>query len=316
MKRFIISLVFIFLLLVGRSSAEEVFSYQPDPFLSKMPASTDAGAAMVRQVNIHYVDAEQVKLALSNCYPWLKVVNSKDQRSIVIKGSEKYLKKAEELIKELDRKPSQILIEAKIIEISESGLQQLGVLWDVTQAGIKFGSNVQPDLDGLIKTLEGKGLAKIKARPTITTVEGQEAFVRIGDRIPYALPVGTSATDMRWNINYLDAGIILQITPRHTVSGNILMDLHPQVINLKEWKPTAAGDFPILSSREAKTQVEVQSGASFAIAGLQNEEQKENLTKIPLLGDLPLLGELFTFRTKENVKTEVVFIITPTLLAQ
>lgn len=313
MKKYIICLILISQTLVAHS-AEKIFTYKNDPFKQNSVQKSTSSKSIVKYINYYQADPNNLKQIISDIYPWLKINVDQHSHQLIIKGKLKYLNEAEELIKNIDKNKKQISIEAKIIEVSESGLQQIGILWNLAQEGIRFGKNTEADLQGLIKSLAGKGMAKILATPKITSLENKEAFVRIGDRIPYALPVGNNTLDNRWTIQYLDAGIILNIRSSLGISENILVELHPQVINLKEWKPTPAGDFPILSSREAKTIVQVKSGESITIAGLRNEEEKENITKVPILGDIPWLGELFKYKSKEKVQTEVIFIVTPTLI--
>jgi general secretion pathway protein D len=310
--RELIGMIFL-LMTVTTAWSEGVYTYQNNPFAVQPDTVKSSTAPSLSYIPCYHTAPEDLAKIIHDCYPWVTVSIDKRNAQLVVKTSKKYLDMITELAHRLDAAPAQIALEARIVELSESGLEQIGILWNITQEGIKLGHETG-DIDGILKALEGKGQARILATPKITTIEDQEAFVRIGDRLPYALPVGTSATDTRWSVQYLDAGIILSIKPSVSASRNILIELHPQVINLKEWKPTPAGDFPILSSREAKTTVEVKSGESIAIAGLRNEEQKENITKVPLLGDIPLLGELFTFRSKEKVQTEIVFIVTPRIL--
>lgn len=293
--------------------AEELFTYRQGRSDNSGEGSGTVLSKRVHMVPCRYISPQDLMRMARTCYPGLIIAADDGACAVVVKGTSKQIAAVQHLSDTLDRAPKQIAIETRVVEVSESGLEQLGVLWNVTQEGMKVGSTVA-DIDGVLKALEGCGQAKILATPRITALEHKEAFVRIGDRIPYALPAGGNLQDARWSVQYLDAGIILSIRPQLGISGNILIELHPQVINLKEWKPTPAGDFPILSSREAKTTVEVESGQSIAIAGLRNEELKENVTKVPFLGYIPLLGEVFTFRSKETVRTEIVFVMTPTLL--
>lgn len=310
-----ILIIFLLIIFAPAFAAEEIYTYKNDPFKQKaLAVKKPKYKYFVRYISYSQLNPEIVKNIINNLYPTVRVNIDQLSKQFILKGREDQLINVEQLINQLDKNPKQISIEAKIIEVSESGLKQIGILWNITQEGIRFGTNTEADLEGLLKTLEGRGAAKILATPKITSLENKEAFVRIGDRIPYALPVGNNSLDNRWTIQYLDAGIILNIKPSLSISNNIIIELHPQVINLKEWKPTPAGDFPILSSREAKTIIQVKSGESVAIAGLRNEEEKENITKIPLLGDIPLLGEVFKYRSKEKVQTEVVFIVTPKIL--
>ena len=172
-------------------------------------------------------------------------------------------------------------------------------------------------MDNLIITLKAlisNGQAKIVANPRIATLENREAVINIGSKIPYAVPVTTSGGGTQWAVQYIDSGVSLKITPTLNESKIITALIQPEVSAVSEWRATAAGEFPVISTRNALTQVKVKDGETIVIGGLINEEDHQFGNKIPILGDIPLLGAFFQNKMTQRVKTDIVFLITPHVL--
>jgi len=103
----------------------------------------------------------------------------------------------------------------------------------------------------------------------------------------------------------------LKITPQLGQEGYISTFIQPEVSSISEWRTTAAGDFPVISTRNASATVRVKDGESIVIGGLMSESERENVTRVPVLGYIPVLGLLFQNKNTEKEKTEIVFLITP-----
>jgi len=213
----------------------------------------------------------------------------------------------------------QVLIESRVVEVSESGIEELGIKWGRETGAFKFsydGEKIRLAEDILItlKTLVGEGKAEILAQPSIVSLDGKEAQINIGSRIPYAVPVSTSSGVLQWTVQYIDAGVSLKIIPKVLGEGFISVSLRPEVSSISEWRVTSAGEFPVITTRNAQSEVRVKNGETIVIGGLINRSDRENISKIALLSDIPVLGALFCSRVKESAKTEVVFLITPRIL--
>ena len=155
------------------------------------------------------------------------------------------------------------------------------------------------------------GSANVVASPRIATLDNQEAVINIGSRIPYAVPVTYASGSTQWTVDYIDAGVKLKITPQLGEEGDIRTFIQPEVSSVSEWRTTAAGEFPVISTRNASATVRVKDGESIVIGGLISDSQRENVTRVPVLGYLPVIGLLFQNRSAEKEKTEIVFLITP-----
>ena len=246
--------------------------------------------------------------------------------------------------------PSQIRLEAQIIEINTSNEKDLGIQYwspalgdntsgsssnsnssDITRgsAGLFYAgenfknnsrggtlgwfgrriSNVNASLQALITT----GKARILSRPSITTMSGQKANILIGGRIP----IPTSAGDGEISIDWREYGIRLNIEPVVDAENKITSKVHAEVSTLDYGHGVKENDFtiPALASREADPVINVRSGMTMAIGGLLNSEDGKTITKIPLLGDIPIIGQFFRHTTKTRDNRELVILITPTLVA-
>lgn len=246
--------------------------------------------------------------------------------------------------------PSQIRLEAQIIEINTSNEKDLGIQYwspalgdntsgsssnsnssDITRgsAGLFYAgenfknnsrggtlgwfgrriNNVNASLQALITT----GKARILSRPSITTMSGQKANILIGGRIP----IPTSAGDGEISIDWRAYGIRLNIEPVVDAENKITSKVHAEVSTLDNGHGVKENDFtiPALASREADAVINVRSGMTMAIGGLLNSEDGKTITKIPLLGDIPLIGQFFRHTTKTRDNRELVILITPTLVA-
>lgn len=245
--------------------------------------------------------------------------------------------------------PSQIRLEAQIIEINSDYTKNLGIqYWSQTPgsnsssgsssdnpnnnitvgtAGLFYGgedfsstrkhggwlgshvANVNVTLQALIN--EGK--ARILSRPSITTMSGKTANILIGGRIPIPVSDGNGNVSIDWH----EYGVKLQIEPVVDSEDKITSKVHAEVSTLDYSHGVKIDSFsvPGIATREAESEVNVRSGMTMAIGGLINSEDAKIVSKIPLLGDLPIIGRFFRHTSNTRDKREVIILITPTLVA-
>ena len=236
--------------------------------------------------------------------------------TLILRGKEGEIEEAKKLLTEIDKLAPQILIESKVIEVSQSDSKKLGISFGNGAFRFITGKDskntaLADDISSVLNTLLTEGKANVIANPRIATLDNQEALINIGNRIPYAVPVNGSGGITQWTVEYIDAGVKLKITPQLGQEGNITTFIQPEVSSISEWRTTAAGDFPVISTRNASATVRIKDGETIVIGGLLSEIERENLTRVPILGYLPGLGLLFQNRSTEKEKTEIVFLITP-----
>ena len=281
----------------------------------KEPAASPEEFIPVYEVfELKYLSGKKAAEFVSRLMPEAGAIEGERGSTVLLKGKPQEMWKMKKLLTSVDRPVPQIMIESRIMEISENALKSAGFSWGgnikisvIPEEGkIKAG-----DIPVMLNALVSRGDARIIASPRISTMDNLEAMINIGDRIPYAVPVTTSAGGTQWAVQYIDAGVSLKLTPRIGGDGMITAEIKPEVSSISEWRATAAGEFPVISTRNASTTVRVKSSQTIVVAGLINEADRENISKIPIAGDIPLVKELFQKKTKEKTKTDIVFLITP-----
>ncbi len=289
---------------------------------------------------INYADANEIAGSLGSVLsPQGKMQVDIRTNSLIVTDTPSNLKKVANMIKILDVTTPQVMIEAQIVEIGTSDLQYLGINWnatktvpyqdtttDVTMAMLPAGPTFTPgaggtltiatvmssaQLNATLSALATKGKSKILSNPKICTVNNKEAKILVGDKVPYTLTT-TTTTGTTSSTAYIDVGIKLLVTPTINANNMITLKVHPEVSFVKEWR----AEGPVISTREADTEVLIKSGDTVVIGGLIKEEDKQDASKVPFLGDIPILGYLFTQKLSDKTKTELLVFITPRVLGE
>ena len=161
-----------------------------------------------------------------------------------------------------------------------------------------------------INALVTDGKAKILSRPNVTTIQGHEAIINVGSSVPVRKIQVTNSTSTT-SIEYRDAGIILKYTPQVNVDGTITATIHTEVSTPQYVADMQAYRF---NTRSADTKVTVKDGEAMVIGGLIGAEEEKSLSKIPFLGDLPILGSLFKNHRKSKTESELMIFLTAHVL--
>ena len=234
-------------------------------------------------------------------------------------------------------KPVQINLAALVIDISASGAKEIGLSFgnssvdsssggSVSVSDITFGTigtfyggqnyhNISgkyyAPVDVMLRALITNGKAEILSRPNITTMSGEKANILIGGEIP----VPTSK-DGEISVEWREYGIKLIIEPTTDEDNTITARVNAEISTLDyaHQISTSAGKIPALTSRKAGTCVSLKSGSALAIGGLLNSEDAKTETKIPLLGDIPVIGHFFRNTTTSKEKREMMIILIPTIV--
>lgn len=286
-------------------------------FVSSMPE----GISRTISIDLKYLRAERASKIISKIIPELKISTGERSGSLLLSGKAKQIEEASKILGSIDRPASQILIESKVVEISHSDALRMGLKHGDPSGTFSFitskttrKTSLASDIPSILNTLMSNGKANIIASPRIATLDNKEAMINIGNRIPYAVPVSVSSGGTQWSVDYIDAGIKLKITPHLGEDDSITTTIKPEVSSISEWRSTPAGDFPVISTRNASSTLRVKNGESIVIGGLMSEAERENVSRIPILGHIPIAGLLFTNRTMQKEKTEIVFLITPHII--
>ena len=239
---------------------------------------------------------------------------------------------------------NQVMLKVRFAEVSRSAMQELGASFfsngyksewfgRVAPPGVPsptfdegklifsdflnlFVFNSKEGLGGVVRALENKGLFQSLAEPNLIATNGKEASFLAGGEYPYPVvqPGGSGAASV--TIMFKEFGVRLNFTP--TVLGGDLIHLKvkPEVSALDFANAIELEGFriPALSTRRTETEIELRDGQTFAIAGLMNNTLTQSMGKIPGLGDIPILGYLFNSRQYQKNQTELVVMITPSII--
>jgi len=175
--------------------------------------------------------------------------------------------------------------------------------------------NNQFNIAAFIRALRGQGMFRSLAEPNLLALPGEEATFLAGGEFPFPVVQGSGA-NTAISVIFKEFGIRLAFTPEITNSGAIRLDVEPEVSALDFANGLQISGFriPSLTSRKAHTVVELEPGQTFAIAGLLDNSLVENVNKVPLLGDIPLLGNLFKSKDMQQSRTELLVLVTPVLV--
>ncbi|MBI2560665.1 MAG: hypothetical protein HYW14_06000 [Planctomycetes bacterium] len=236
----------------------------------------------------------------------------------------------------------QVLIQAKVIEVTLNDEFQYGIDWDVIVRRFKSPSiNIKqipsPDISGifqatltsrdlsaLIEALSEQGKVNVLSSPKISTLNNQKAVINVGTQDVFfkveKVRVGsdTAGNPVFQTVSvpfYVSLGVTLDVTPQISPSGGITMNIHPTVTEKLTDVTSPAGDViaPNYTVREADTVIKARDGETVVIAGLMKDEEKINEQKVPVLGNIPYLGWLFKNIKRTKEKTDLVILLTPTV---
>jgi len=277
-----------------------------------------------------------------------------DERTnkVVVTDLKTNIPRITEVVQAFDTKTQQVLIEAKIIEITLTDTYQFGVDWEavlddlqrrlypviknpISLTGsfnlaasgalspgveIAVGDFSGGDYSAMVQLLKSIGDTNILSSPRITVLNNEEAKILVGSSQPYAtntVTQGTATTTTATTLTFLDVGVKLFVTPTINKNGFVTIKIRPEVSsvsgNYTYGSPSTT--VPIVSTTEAETAVTVKNGRTIIIAGLIKDERSDTVKKVPFLGDIPVLGNGFKKTDNSVTKKELVIFITPHIIS-
>ena len=260
----------------------------------------------------------------------------------------KKIQEVRQLLATLDRPVDQVLIEARIVVASETFARELGVIFGVqdrvgtlpgaaaagettTDSGFLVGlpattpagilnlsilrSDIQLDLE--LSALEEEGRGEVVSNPRVITANQREAIIRQGDEVGYLTiqPATTPGAVATATVEFKEVLLELKVTPTITQDGRVYLNLMVKKDEVSELIDNPAGGFvPQIARREVSTAVLIDNGQTVVVGGVYEFSSREDLRKVPFLGDLPVLGNLFKNRSKLSDKAELLIFVTPRIL--
>jgi len=272
----------------------------------------------------------------------ISITPDKATNSLVIMASPTDYQNLLQVIQKLDRRRRQVFVQTLIAEVSLDKLREIGNQVGVAGAGtdgttaaagvfdpFNFLGAVNPQQQAVVKILQGlantvnfsanlklldqNGAINVLSNPNIITSDNKEAEIFVGENVPFLTQTNLSSTGLsQQSVERKDTGITLKITPQITEGEYIKLDIYQEISAVKASKGQAVD--LVTTKRSAKTSVVVKDTDTVIIGGLISNREEENIDKIPILGDIPLLGYLFKTKSTTRQKTNLMILLTPRIV--
>ncbi len=291
---------------------------------------------MTEVIKIKYLKAEDVLKLIPPSIPKTDLIVLKEANAIVVRGPQNLIHQVKSYIDKIDQVNPLIVFDVLVAQISNSK----GFTWNAPQGAIKLGDGnelyigpgkgsitlndpekipsdeVNPIIGELTLLLQ-KGDARIVANPTITTLNGYPAKFNVSTKRSYEVQTITStstegSTSTSNTVKTYESGLRINITPWVSANNQITMEVKPEISEFGD--APEGSSLPSTFERSTETTVRVNDGEMIVISGLKNTRKEKTVSKVPILGHIPLLGLLFTNYSTKDVQDEFVIVITPTLV--
>jgi len=306
----------------------------------------------IKVFELNYADSEEIieslkTLALS-VDDEISLSAQESSNQIVLSGSLNSVKIFSDVIEKLDRAPRQVYLDAIIAEVSEESASKLGLQFSVNSenistsnvtgvsgtnigaaAGDAFlagatggilalgrGANFVPDIGIMLTALQGDSDNRILATPSLMASENKESIILVGQNVPFITGQftneGGNSSGPFQTIQREDLGTSLKLKPKIGANGNIIMEIWQETSRIDQSTPGLSDIVTV--KRQISTVVSADDGETIAIGGLKIEQQEMGVSKVPFLGDLPLIGRAFRQEVMNSVSRNLVIFLRPTLV--
>ncbi|MGM9992458.1 MAG: secretin N-terminal domain-containing protein [Candidatus Bruticola sp.] len=318
------------------------------PNLDQVPAPPPAPRR--EYITVNYGKAEEIQTLLKTLVPDITLNLDKRMGILVVEGTDEQIEQVQEVLANIDRPLKQVMLDFKVVELNETGSKNLGVQWsddagamgvfnttfaeivpslfygadrhmitneefdlgedssDLTAFNLgTFGRSpllIKASISFVVENSDSKTLAS----PRIATQSGEKAEVYVGQRYPIVFYDPRAG---QFQVQYVDIGTKLEATPEVKDDGHVVVELTPTTSSAGN---LVNNQYPITYERTAKSKVRVKDGDTIVLGGLISDSEKHSVSKLPLLGDLPVIGALFRYESHSSDRSEVVFMVTPHIM--
>ena len=333
------------LLLLQNQLAKKILSDNTIFIYPNLPAKArDYQDLKVRTFRLVYADAKLMQTIIRTVLKTQDLVINEKSNSLVMRDTPDAIRLAEKIVADQDVPDPEVLIEVAVLEISHSVLSEIGIQWpdQVTltpqvrdESGAIVTSNVtlrqlRRAHDIIVTPLPSialsahldRGDVNLLASPRIRARNKEKAKIHIGDRVPVmtnsVTPTATGAPVVTGSIQYLDVGLKLDVQPDIHADGEIGITINMEVSNIVQQvtNPVSGSVAYQIGTRTASTALRLKDGETQVLAGLIDDEDRKSANLVPGLGELPLLGRLFSSHRKDAKKSEIVLSITPRIVGR
>jgi len=266
----------------------------------------------------------------------ITIIADQDNNAIIVMATQQDYRAIEATIRRLDIAPRQVLIEATIAEVTLSDSLAYGVRWFLENSDWELGFNApvpgsasgpglafaffddSSDLTAFFDVLATESSVKFLSTPQVMVLDNQTANIRVGDQIPVTTRSSQSTTNpdapIVTEVQFRDTGTLLTVTPRINAGGQITLEIS-QEVSIPGAEPAIGGGGNVaIAQRTINSSVIVQSGQTVVLGGLILESNNSGKSGIPLLMNIPLLGNLFSTNSTDTFRTELIVTVSPRVI--
>lgn len=278
--------------------------------------------------------ARDIMPTLQKLVPTISYNSDERLNALIVTGDDAAISQLKDYLDELDVNLKQVNLDVKVVDLTENGQKSFGGAWgsggtngllvsttfnEVPWPGTTTADTLIPinyftrtalDMQVQLNALVQASEAKVLAAPKVTTISGKEAQIHIGEKYPV---VYYDPRAGQYQVIYVDIGTKLNITATVLPDGGVSLNVKPDISNLLD---LINNQYPHTANRTANVFLRVKDGETMVLGGLLRETENLTKTKIPLLGDIPILGQMFRNETRQKTKNEVVIMITPRIIPQ
>lgn len=303
--------------------------------------------------DLNYADAiettESLKILVQSLDSEVSLSAHESSNQIVLSGPENSVEIISKLVEDLDRAPRQVYLDAIIAEVSEETAAKLGLQFSVNSNNISAssvtgvsgvnigtaasdaflagaaggvlalgrGTNLVPDIGVMLTALQGDTDNRILATPSLMASENKESIILVGQNVPFITGQftneGANGSGPFQTIQRQDLGTSLKLKPKVGANGTIIMEIWQETSRIDQSTPGLSDIVTV--KRQISTVVSANDGETIAIGGLKIEQQEIGVSKVPILGDLPLIGKAFRQEVTNSVSRNLVVFLRPTLVS-
>jgi general secretion pathway protein D len=282
---------------------------------------------MIRSFYFTNTSAKQVSVLLKTMLKTKDIFVDERLNMLVMRDTPEVIRIAEKLVAANDLEAPEVMLDIEVLEVSRSRLQELGIVYPnqlavlspsvLTLAELK---NVSSQTIGVspnsaVNFKKTTGDVNLLSNPRIRVKNNEKAKILVGDKVPVITTTSTANVGISESVQYVDVGLKLDVEPRITLNDFVNIKVGLEVSSLGEKTITKNGaTVYTIGTRNASTVLRLKNGETQILAGLILDDERKNASKLPGLGDIPLLGRLFSNQEDKKSKTEIVLAITPRII--
>lgn len=297
-------------------------------FPSTQQKLKDYQELMIRSFYFTNTSAKQVAVLLKTMLRTKDIYVDDRLNMLVMRDTPEVIHIAEKLVAANDLEDPEVMLDIEVLEVSRSRLQELGIVYPNQLAVLSADTgltlealkNITSKTIGVspnpaVNFKKTTGDVNLLSNPRIRVKNNEKAKILVGDKVPIITTTSTANVGISENVTYVDVGLKLDVEPRITLDDFVNIKVGLEVSSLGEKTVTRNGAIVFtIGTRNANTVLRLKNGETQILAGLILDDERKNASKLPGLGDIPLLGRLFSNQEDKKSKTEIVLAITPRII--